>query len=442
MSEPSGKWSLTILATHSQRWSQHVAQEFRDGVTALLADVESGMRIEHPSIHLQPRYAVAGRLDASQSELGVSFAFAILDVTDYDEHLALLAGLVQGAQIPYAIVCRGKSEPVTQQLGINNVQVIPYESTAELFRPGSLLHEKVSQAISQSRVLEELVYKLWFPRDTGTIWVVCPKDHDPGEFADPSSPDYTYLDNLGDTDALLEIMVFLSRYYPKASIGKFSSDDLPRDHTRNNLVVIGGPGSCDDISNHICQEMMSSMNSRVSYTEDCERMLVNVNGIESLDLRAELRSDSGDVNRPDYFNLRRDYGYFARFPNPLNESATVILVNGIHTAGVLGAARAFADRTEALRNYHSVFNSGATPSSFESHFEVKMLHGDVRVPIISPDSIHSLGPTKRALPHARTDAGEGQLEGEKRHPVIVLFIAGDRGGPQRNQIQIPRELGL
>lgn len=423
MNEFSERWGLTILAAYSQRWSPHMAQEFRDGVSTLLVDVEGRMQIEHPSLKLQPCYTVAGR-DILQAEFGVSFAFAILDVTDYDEHLAFLAGLVQGTQIPYAIVYRGKLETMTQRLGMNDAQVIPYESPADLFRSGSLLHERVSQAISQARVLEEMVYKLWFPRDTNTILVVCPQDPDPGEFADPSSPDYTYLDNLGDTDALLEIMVFLSRYYPKASLSKFSSVDLPRDHTRNNLVVIGGPGSCNDISNQVCQEMMSSMNSRVSYTEDCERMLVNIDGVEPLELRAELRSDTSDASRSDYFNMRRDYGYFARFPNPLNEGATVILVNGIHTAGVLGAARVFSDRREALRNFHSVFNYGASASSFECHFEVNVLHGDIRVPLISSDSIYSLGPTKRALPDARSDGRECQLGMEKRL-VTVLFIAGD-----------------
>ena len=72
------------------------------------------------------------------------------------------------------------------------------------------------------RIHEELVYQFWFSRETSTIWVVCPQIHEPSEFADRSSPDHTYLDNLGDTDALLEVMVFLSQYYPNATIECFS----------------------------------------------------------------------------------------------------------------------------------------------------------------------------------------------------------------------------
>ena len=56
---------------------------------------------------------------------------------------------------------------------------------------------------------------------------MCPQDHTPSEYADRSSLDYTYLDNLGDQDALLELMVFLSRHYPNATIRHFNSGDLP-----------------------------------------------------------------------------------------------------------------------------------------------------------------------------------------------------------------------
>jgi cellobiose-specific phosphotransferase system component IIA len=439
MSESPDKWNLTILAAHSQRWSQREAQEFRAEVSSLVARLEGQMRIEHPSLHLQPLYIAAGGRGSSQAELGVSFAFAIIDITDYDTDLAILVGRVQGAQIPYALTHRADTEGVTQRLNVGEASVIPYESTRDLVTPDSPLDREISQAISPSRVLEELVYELWFQRDTTTIWVVCPQIHEPGEFAKRSSPDYTYLDNLGDTDALLEIMVFLSRYYPKASVEKFSCEDLPRDHTKNNLVVIGGPGSHEEISNNVCKEMMISMNSRVSYAEDCERMLVTLEGVEPLELKADLGAKAPDQSQPGRFNMRRDCGYFARFPNPLNEMATVILVNGIHTAGVLGAARAFADRREAFRNYHSVFNSGESPKSFESHFEVEVLNGDVRVPVIAPRNIYALGTMRPASANALL-AVEKNKNMADRDLVTVMFIAGDRGGYQRSQIQSPKEL--
>lgn len=70
MNESPDKWGLTILAAHSQRWSQQVAKEFRDSVSSMIADVEGRMRTEHSSLHLRPLYLAAGSLDALKAKLG------------------------------------------------------------------------------------------------------------------------------------------------------------------------------------------------------------------------------------------------------------------------------------------------------------------------------------------------------------------------------------
>ena len=423
-----------VLTAHSHNWSKENAEEFRKGLSSLLADVERRMRIEHPSLTLKPYYLMTGQRPASLDDLPASIALGVLDATDYDEDMAFLAGHMQSARIPFVFLCGTEPETVKERTGLNHARVITYKSFRDLFRPDSPLSVEVSQAISQARLIEEFVYQIWFPRETSTIWVVCPQIHEPGEYADRSSPDYTYLDNLGDTDALLAVLVFLSRYYPQAIIEKFNSGDLPRGHASNNLVVIGGPGSPSDISNRICQEMMNLMNSKVSYTDDCEKMLVASANGQSTEFQAELCSNPTRVVQREDFNMRRDRGYFSRFANPLNEVATVVLVNGIHTAGVLGAAIAFADRRESLRNYETVFNSSDTPKSFECHFEVDVLNGNVKVPRVSAENIFSF-----ALPSAGSEVKLRRSEISERTSVNIIFVAGDRGGAQRNQIQIPRE---
>jgi hypothetical protein len=305
-------------------------------------------------------------------------------------------------------------------------RVIEYESLDKLVASDSALVRAITQAISPSRIQEELIYELWFPRETHTIWIVCPTIHEPGEFATPANPDFTYLDNLGDTDALLNVMVFLSSYYPRATIEKFSSEDFAAGHEHSNLVVIGGPGSDGEISNRLCRELMSSMNSRVSYSEDCDRMLIA--GTSSAELVAEFSKNPAK---------RRDYGYFARFPNPYNEDATIVLLSGIHTTGVLGAAHAFGDRRESLRNFLAVHKSAANPRSFECHFEVNALIRSIQVPRIELANIASLGPTEPAPQDS--EALPDRAAAKTSSSVTVLFVAGDRGGTQANQIQTPRE---
>jgi len=335
------------------------------------------------------------------------------------------------------MLCRADSEEAVRRMGLSSPNLVKYESIDQLFHADSVLQRELLRAVPHARIHEELVYQFWFPRETSTIWVVCPQIHEKSEFANRSSPDYTYLDNLGDTDALLEIMGFLSQYYPNATIECFSSEDLPEGHTSSNLVVIGGPGSAE-ISNEICREMMSAMRSHVAYSSDCEQMTVTRATGETIELRTAYPTAGQSVGHQRPLGLRTDWGYFARFKNPLNENATVVLTNGIHTAGVLGAARAFSERREALRNFHAALSSGVR-TSFECYFEVPVLNGQVKVPVVDPLNIFTLGRAEPGASDAPVSVPPRTLVAEDRTSVRVLFIAGDRGGSQKNQLQIPNE---
>src|SRR6266516_4450012 len=165
MSVSSKKWNLTILAAHSQKWSQRLADEFQAGVSSLLEHVEEQMRTEHPSLQLSPLHFAASSLSQSEEVLRERFTYAIFDVTDWDEDLAFLIGGVHGARIPYVKVCKSESGTQAQRQNTSGVNLIPYYDMADLFRSNSLLQESILQAISPASILEQLVYELWFPRD-------------------------------------------------------------------------------------------------------------------------------------------------------------------------------------------------------------------------------------------------------------------------------------
>lgn len=428
---------LDVVAVFGTSWSPGSVERFRNGVSAIVEKVECSIRAAHPCVRLQPRCVSSEKVAALEGE-GMKCAVAILDLTDPDAKLALFAGRLQGASIPHVMACRADSREAAQLLGVSSPNLLVYESMDELFHANAVLQQELQRAVPQALIHEELVYRFWFPRDTSTIWVVCPQIHEPGEFADRSSPDYTYLDNLGDTDALLEVMVFLSQYYPNATIERFSSEDLPDGHTSSNLVVIGGPGSLE-ISNEICRQMMSAMNSQVQYSSDCEQMIVTRATGERVELRAEYRTDGVGSSHRAASGLRTDWGYFARFQNPLNENATVVVMNGIHTAGVVGAARAFSERRGALRNFHAALESGVGTRSFECHFEVNVLNGQVKVPVVESTSLVRLGRADQAAEEAPVIPRLREVVADRRSSAKILFIAGDRGGSQVNQLQIPRE---
>lgn len=437
MSTLSSTLRLDVVAAYGTEWSVERVERFCTGVSAIVERVEHSLRAEHPCVQLRRRCVSSEQASALEGE-GMTCAVAVLDVSDCDMRLVLFAGRLQGAGVPYIMVGQADSEEEARRMGLTSPNLVTYGSMDQLFHADSVLQQELLRAVPHVRIHEELVYRFWFPRETSTIWVVCPQIHEPGEFADRLSPDYTYLDNLGDTDAFLEVMVFLSQYYPHATIERFSSKDLPEGHTGGNLVVIGGPGSAE-ISNEICREMMSTMSSHVAYSSDCEQMTVTRAAGETFQLRAEYRTNGQSVGHQTPLGLRTDWGYFARFKNPLNENATVVLINGIHTAGVLGAARAFSERREALRNFDAAMASGVSTTSFECHFEVPVLNGQAKVPVVNPRNILTLGRAEQVAAGTPVSVAARPPVAEARSSVRVLFIAGDRGGSQGSQLQIPRE---
>ena len=442
MNSVQSNLTLNILVVHGDKWADDHVREFRSGVERVARKVEERIQSSLPSVRLVP-HVIPTATALTGREL--SNIVAVIDISDFDTKLAVLGGRIQGAAAPCVFVAREDSIDSWQHLNANDNDVVRYGNVENLFERGSELERRLFRAISQSRIQRELIYRFWFPRETTTIWVVCPKIHEPGEFADRSSPDYTYLDNLGDTDALLGLMVFLSQYYPKATIQQFNSEDLPEGHTSSNLVVIGGPGS-NEISNAVCKDMMSAVKSQISYAIDCEKMSVVCDGVVASDLQADFRvrkaSPSGFVESvKKLFNrtscesneLTADWGYFARFANPLNENASVLLINGIHTAGVVGAAMAFGERQEAMRNFEAVYASGVDVQNFESYFRVPVLNGQARLPIIESSKVLGI---KQAGSRATPATAVGT---HHRASVRILFVAGDRGGSQVNQLKIPNE---
>ena len=433
MSAGTDVLQLIVVVVHAAGWDKRAVDGFRYGVTEVVRRVEQRLKENHQAVKVQTRFLNSEETGEGR-EWHSGCTVAVLDVSESDEKLALYAGRLQGARVPVIFIGMG-SEPIARRLNWGISGPILYRSMDELFQSDSAFETELFRAVPEVRIQEEMIFRFWFPRGTSTIWVVCPQDHDPSEYAVRSSPDYTYLDNLGDQDALLELMVFLSRHYPNATIEHFHSGNLPRGHTNDNLVVVGGPGSTSDISNSVCKEMMEAIHSRVSYSDNCEQMTVTTGKDGPLKLRAEYHDGPGSGTAGQRL-IREDVGYFARFPNPLNEDSRVVLVNGIHTTGVLGAARAFSERREALPNFHTVLRMSASSPGFECYFKVPVLSGEVRVPSVRIEQVFRVSSIVNATSmsqerHASEAAG--------RNSVTILFIAGDRGGSHLNQIQIAKE---
>lgn len=252
-----------------------------------------------------------------------------------------------------------------------------------------------------------LFYKLWFPKDTQNISIVVSPEPEKPQDANLLSHNYGFMDNVGDKDAILEIIKFLSKHYPNTNISICSSDKFNPSDIKNNIVVIGGPGGSeyqtldglkiDDSGNEICKKISGKFVSKISYTSDCEEMIIN-------DERYTAEYDSYGV-------MNEDYGYFAAMQNPFNPKARVILIHGIHTLGVVGSARAFSDEISAETNYQILFENliGTENISFESFFNVDVFNGEAFCPTINAKDIFMLNNkqfiTSNQIPKNETHTG-------------------------------------
>lgn len=351
-------------------------QEFRDAIQQLIkeaenkiSDEESGASFEVVTEMLEPSEKLPRQIRKQLERCD----FGIVDISDNNPNVFYELGFLKSSNTPCVIL---KSKKSVRQFPIPadilDEHIIWYESPKSF--PEVLYSEVVKglKAILREppKAFKRALYGLWFPPDVKYIHIISSSEPNPTPFADRRSLNYMYLDNFGDKDAVLEVRVLLAKLYPKARTKIFAADQFDYSFIYDNLVVVGGPGD-EEEGNQITSDMMMRIKSKVSYTEDCETLLYN-----GKEYHATISNGL----------LVKDYGYFARFPNPYNMDSQVILLHGIHTYGVLGAARAFSDHPVAQKNIQKIIDlvgGDLGELAFETFFPVEVFPtGEVAVPKI------------------------------------------------------------
>ncbi|MBF0176961.1 MAG: hypothetical protein HQL63_08960 [Magnetococcales bacterium] len=388
--QASGKKTVRVLVAIGTcyRGNTEAASIFSASVTKAAAAASAMLTEEgvHLEVELVAQQTSQSKITARNvvSALNAS-SLLILDISAGDSAVELYqAGYCEAAKIPHIITIRRErvesirntdfyDDPLYYEDDANLSVTLPYR-----------LVEKVHEVLAGQRISPMDRNLIWFPQETGAIHIVASKSTDNLYSSNPNHRNHVYLEQFSDKDTVLELMVFLSRNY-SSRVHKYTSDEFPgKQLLRDNLVVIGGPG-IDDVlpGNPICREFNRTIRSAIKYAEDGE----------SLNLES---GDSIQVIRPEYHDglLLIDYGYFARFPNPFDPSASVIMVHGLHTSGVLGAALAFSDLPQAAENFRTVRGKFAGFSrnvvSFEALFQVKRVAGNVQVPKINEEWVFPL----------------------------------------------------
>ena len=253
------------------------------------------------------------------------------------------------------------------------------------------LHTMLQKTKDSYSYRDRIFYDFWFPANVSEINVIVSPETEKPQDADLRSHNYGFMDNVGDKDSILEIVKLLSKYYPNASISIMETNDFLPSLLTGSIVVIGGPGGdeyvmadgsvVNDEGNKYCKLFSEKVHSRVTYTNDCETMLVN-------DQKYEASYDSNGF-------MVSDYGYFATMPNPFNIANRVVLLHGIHTLGVVGLAKIFSTEVQAESNYRILRGILKTLDSiaFESFFQVDVYNGQAFCPRLEANNVFLLNRT-------------------------------------------------
>lgn len=375
--------SINIFVSHPfvPNNTTYDLEKFRTNIKLLISQAENIVRREYQDFEIETTFVFNDLFDGLPQQIESKIRashIGIVDITENKPNIFFEYGLLYGLNVPVLMIKAKDSMtnfPIPADLKDRLPQV--YENFEKLIDTCvNELANYFKKLIHNDSLSNIYLNKIWFPSDVGTVHVITSTESEKREqFSLPESDNYMMLESLGDKDALLAVVTFLSRNYRNINTPMYAADSaIPLE---DNLVVIGGPGDEEGgDGNNVCRIMMHKMPVKIGYSDCCEKLLY-----DGKEFVAEKKGNK----------TVKDYGYFARFPNPLNPKTSVILVNGIHTFGVLGAAKAFSDHPSAQGNIRKVLKKlnldDIKQASFECFFPVEVLQQSVVCPDIQENNI-------------------------------------------------------
>lgn len=185
--------------------------------------------------------------------------------------------------------------------------------------------------------------------------------------------DYSELNFVGDKDAVLRACVHLARLFPQIDIVVYPASWLPDSSRTSPLLVAGGPlGAEGRGGNKLAAEIVEYYSLPISYDLEREPPCLTWDGTDY----------STEYDR--FGQISQDGAFTARLPNPWNPEVDVVLVQGTHTYGGLGALKAFTDRSAAAHNVDVVRTSAGRDLHFAAVFCAKVAGG-----VLLPPRLHA-----------------------------------------------------
>lgn len=375
--------SINIFISHPfvPKNTTYNLKQFRSNIKRLIVKAGNIVKREHQDFDIKIVFDFNDFLESLPHQIEISVRnshFAIVDITENKANIFYEYGLLYALNIPVLLIKAKKSFKHFQLPGdIKNRLVIDYANFDELIKKClENVADEFRRLLHYDSLANIYLSKIWFPNDVGTVHIITSTEGEKREkFASPTADNYMLLESLGDKDSLLEVTAFLNRNYRNTNCSMYAADGYTN-NMEGNFVVIGGPGDEEGDGNKICKLFMGKMDVKVTYDDDCENLLFGRKKFKA------IKEKNKTI---------KDFGYYARFPNPFNPKSTVVLINGIHTFGVLGASKAFSDHPSAQGNIRKVLKKlkldNIKQASFECFFPVDVFQQTVICPEIDEQYI-------------------------------------------------------
>jgi hypothetical protein len=230
-------------------------------------------------------------------------------------------------------------------------------------------------AAARGTPTEPLAGRSWKFADEGPLTFVCAQlpDDDSSPLAKPVNPNHTELLGFGDLDALVELWGHVRMENPDMKVSYKLASRVQADDLSGHMVIIGGIGW-----NEVTRRILDLTKLPVTQKDDpslCATGEVFVAHINGKEKRYLPTWDEYDPTR-----LVEDVGLIVRMPNPLNSNRTLTMCNGIHSRGVLGAARTLTDKILRASNEHYLSSTFPENQEFGILMRVQVIEGVVMTP--------------------------------------------------------------
>lgn len=311
---------------------------------------QTELRSSYPRVKLKLEYRVTkyGKpLNAQIIRMVKRASAAVFEFSEKNPNVYFEMGLAYGKKITEPIIL------LNRRAARKKIVASDVEDLFRLHYPQNKLSSKkreIADHIKQQVARRISEYRF----DIKRVWsggiskrrfiVICPTlpvSYIP-RHARKSSPEFVNLAKYGDPDALVEVLILLRTFSPNSIIERIISNKIPDNYYRENLIIIGGPDF-----NDVARDFMKESNCPIRYqiTSTKCSFLCKPSRKEFL-LKTKQRGQA-----------LQDYGLFARFPNPFNHSKTVIMIGGLGTHGVLGAAEAFGANPIGKNNTRKIVDN-------------------------------------------------------------------------------------